>query len=131
VTVNSEQPGEIARYVINGLVATAIHYTVLTINIEILQLSSAGIANFIAASFGITASFIGSRYFVFKKHHLPASEQAIKFIILYGSIAVIHGLMLSIWSDWLNFDYRVGFLIATGIQVILSYFGNKIMVFTE
>ncbi len=55
--------------------------------------------------------------------------QAMKFSGLYGAIAVLHGLVLLIWTDWLGLDYRIGFLIATAIQVSLSYIGNKLLVF--
>jgi putative flippase GtrA len=47
---------EIARYIVNGAVATIVHYSILTINIEVIGISSAGLANFIAAIFGITVS---------------------------------------------------------------------------
>lgn len=120
---------EIARYGINGLAATAVHYGVLTFNLKVLQLSSAGLANLIAAVFGVGASFFGSRYFVFPAASQSIFRQALKFSALYGAIAVLHGLVLLVWSDWHGLDYRLGFLIATAIQVSLSYLGNKFLVF--
>ena len=57
---------EILRYGINGLVATAVHYTVLRFQLAVLCVHSAGVANFVAAFFGIATSFVGSRYFVFQ-----------------------------------------------------------------
>ena len=120
---------EFVRYLINGVVATIAHYSILTMNLEILKLPSAGIANMIAAVFGITVSFLGSRYFVFRSVKKSMAGQAFKFVLLYGFIAVLHGLVLLIWSDWLGFDYRLGFLIATGVQFSLSYWCNKFLVF--
>lgn len=120
---------ELLRYIINGVVATAVHYGVLSFNLEVLHYTSAGLANLVAAIFGITISFLGSRYFVFCKSDGSIKSQAIKFSALYGLIAVLHGLILLIWSDWLGYDYRLGFLIATAFQVSLSYLGNKILVF--
>lgn len=117
------------RYAINGVAATAVHYGVLTINLRVLEFSSAGLANLVAALFGITASFIGSRYFVFQKADGSLLLQAMKFSGLYGAIAVLHGAILLLWTDWMRYDYRVGFLIATIIQVALSYVGNRRMVF--
>ena len=46
-------------------------------------------------------------------------------------MAVLHGLVLYIWSDRLLLDFRSGFVLATGLQVVLSYFGNKTMVFNK
>ena len=57
--------------------------------------------------------------------------QAIKFSGLYGFIAVLHGLVLLIWTDLYDLDYRFGFIIATLIQVSLSYLGNKFLVFRK
>lgn len=123
------QSEELTRYVINGVVATVVHYGVLSFNLDVLNFPSAGLANLVAAAVGITTSFLGSRYFVFRKTGEFIATQAIKFSGLYGGIAVLHGLVLLIWTDWLGLDYRLGFLIATVFQVSLSYVGNKLLVF--
>ncbi len=120
---------ELVRYVINGLIATALHFVILTFNLKILQLSSAGMANLLAAAGGITASFLGNRIFVFTKLSEPLVAQAIKFSGVYIVIALLHGLVLLIWTDCLNLDYKPGFLLATALQVSIGYFGNKFMVF--
>lgn len=120
---------EIVRYIINGLIATFIHYSVLNFNIIILHIESAGIANFIAAIFGIIASFVGSRYFVYKNHTNTLSSQILRFVFLYASIAVLHGFVLYVWTDIYSLNYHFGFVVATLMQVSLSYVGNKILVF--
>lgn len=120
---------EIVRYILNGLVATAVHFGVLTFNLKVLALSSAGLANGIAALFGIACSFFGSRYFVFRKTDAPLLKQAVQFSGLYGCIALLHASVLFVWTDWLAQDYRIGFLLATALQVALSYLGNKKLVF--
>lgn len=123
---------ELLRYIINGLCATAVHYSALWLNLKVIGIPSAGVANFIAAMFGIAASFIGNRCFVF--HHGAQSAwgpQAARFILLYGVIAVLHGLVMWVWADHFGQDYRIGFLLATVMQFCLSYVGNKIMVFRK
>jgi len=122
---------EVIRYVINGFFATIVHYGILTLNLNLLGLKSAGLSNFTAAVCGISVSFLGSRYFVFRRTTESIMRQAIRFSGLYGAIAVLHGLFLWVWTDWNGFDYRFGFLLATCIQVLLSYFGNKILVFKK
>lgn len=117
------------KYVVNGLFATAVHYGVLTFNLRVLHFSSAGAANFVAAIFGISASFLGSRYFVFQSKDHALFAQAMKFGGLYLAIAVLHGLVLLCWTDWLRLDYRIGFLVASAMQMTLSYLGNKRLVF--
>jgi putative flippase GtrA len=120
---------ELIRYGINGLVATLVHYSVLTFNLKVLHFSSAGLANLLAAVFGITTSFLGSRYFVFANTGRSVLEEAVKFLGLYAAIAVLHGLLLFVWTDWYALDYKLGFVLATVLQVSLSYFGNKFLVF--
>lgn len=128
-TVSSHK-AEVVRYIVNGLAATAVHYGVLTFNLKVLGFGSAGLANLCAAVFGIVASFLGSRYYVFAgSARQPWLPQAIKFSGMYGAIAVLHGIVLWVWTDRLGLDYRLGFVIATGLQVSLSYLGNKFLVF--
>lgn len=120
---------ELLRYVANGVVATSVHFGVLYFNLHTLRIESAGLANLIAAAFGITVSFLGSRYFVFPAKKDGLIAQAAKFSSLYALIALLHGLILFMWTDHLGFDYRVGFMIATCAQTTLSYLGNKFLVF--
>jgi putative flippase GtrA len=117
------------RFVINGVVATGVHYLTLTFNIEVVGIQYTGLANMLAAIVGITASFLGSRYFVFKLTSEPIMVQARKFVALYASIALLHGLVLFIWTDLSELDYRTGFILATFLQMICSYWGNKLLVF--
>ena len=120
---------EMIRYIINGVIATCVHFMILTVNMELIKIDSAGLANLIAAIFGITVSFIGSRYYVYRNHTGTFSNHAVKFVFLYAFIAFLHGLVLFVWSDIYGFDYRIGFLLATALQISLSYIGNKVWVF--
>ena len=130
-TATSSHPrAELIRFIVNGLVATAVHFAVLTFNLKVLGFGSAGLANLVAAVFGITTSFLGSRFYVFAGSAQQAwLPQVVKFSGLYAVAAVLHGLVLWAWTDRLGLDYRVGFVIATGMQVSLSYLGNKFLVF--
>lgn len=123
---------ELARYVLNGLVATGVHYAVLTFNLHVIGFPSAGLANFVAAMFGISTSFIGNRFFVFAGGSRAAWHgQAARFILLYGAIALLHGGVMWLWADQFGLDYRPGFLLATVMQFVLSYVGNKLLVFKQ
>jgi len=121
----------VLRYVANGLFATTTHYAVLQLNLHVLLFSSAGFANFVASFFGIFVSFVGNRYFVFKTHHKSALQQLTKFGALYVSTALLHCCVLYVWSDILARDPLIGFLIATGLQAVSSYWGAKLVVFKE
>ena len=120
---------EIFRFVVNGFFATAIHFCVLTFCLEILLLNSAGLSNGIAAIFGIATSFLGSRLFVFRSRSASIASQGLRFLAGYSLFALIHASVLFLWTDVWRFDYRIGFLIATGIQMALSFLFNKFVVF--
>ena len=117
------------RYVINGLLATSVHFVVLTFNLKCLAWSSAGQSNLVAAIFGIMTSFIGSRYYVFRGSAEPLAQQAVRFIFLYIAIALMHGAMLYLWVDVYLMNYVTGFILATFMQMVFSFWGNKVMVF--
>ena len=121
--------GQAVRYVINGLAATAVHYGVLRFNIEVLHIPLAAAANALAAVFGITASFLGSRYFVFRGRQGSLARQGSLFLLVYALIAVLHALVMYLWADRLGLDYRIGFVLATGMQMAISFIANRWVVF--
>lgn len=120
---------ELLKYGANGLIATIIHYEILTFNLTVISIPSAGLSNIIAACFGITSSFLGNYYFVFPKKKSKFISKAIKFSGLYALIALAHGIIMFIWSDQLKIDYRVGFIFATFVQFSLTFIANKRIVF--
>jgi putative flippase GtrA len=117
------------RYIINGLVATAIHFFVLTFNLKVLGWTSAGVSNLVAAGFGIASSFIGNRFYVFSGSSEPLFNQVYRFLFLYLAIACLHGAFMYAWVDVSALHYIPGFIVATFLQVFLSYWGNKFLVF--
>jgi putative flippase GtrA len=124
-------PPEFGRFVINGLMATTVHFTILSLCIEVLELQSAAISNFLAAVVASMCSFFGNRHYVFKKSTQRLFAQAWRFAVLYLATAVFHGSFLLVWTDWLDHDYRIGFVIATAIQVVASFLGARILVFSK
>jgi len=117
------------RYIINGIVATAFHYAILYLAIEVVDLHSAGVSNLLASIVGISASFLGNRYFVFKSTQSSIYSQAITFLGFYAAIALIHGGVLYLWTDRLGLNYNIGFLIAVLIQTILGFIAGNRYVF--
>jgi putative flippase GtrA len=120
---------ELIRYFLSGGLATVVHFAVLTLNVEVLAFESVGLANFVAAIFGSTTAFLGNRYFVFRNASESFTRQLGKFIGLYVSMACFHGAALFLWTDLMGWNYTYGFVIATAIQILLGYLGNKLWVF--
>lgn len=121
---------EVLRYIVNGLAATAAHFATLAFCMDVVHVPYAGLANAAGSVVGITVSFLGSRHWVYRGHDEPWPVQAARFGVLYACIALLHALVLFLWTDVGRLDYRIGFLVATGLQVTLSYWGNKRLVFT-
>ncbi len=117
------------RFGLNGLAATAVHFSVLYLAVDVLLWSSAGLANLVAAVCGMAVSYLGNRYFVFRRGGTAVVPQLSKFVVLYSILAVFHGMFLYFWSDLGHADYRVGFVVATGIQAAAGYFINHYIVF--
>ena len=117
------------RYIVNGLLATGVHFLVLTFNLKVLGWTSAGLSNLVAALFGITSSFMGSRYFVFQGSREPLLKQIYRFLLLYAAIAGLHTFVMHVWVDVYVLNYIAGFVVATVMQVVFSYWGNKVLVF--
>jgi putative flippase GtrA len=124
-----EQSYELIRYLINGLIATFVHYSVLILNMQIFEFNSAGLANLIASICGIITSFIGNRYFVFKDKSKSILMQLINFISLYAYIAIINCIILFVWSDIMKKNYQIGFILTLILQIIIGYFANKKIIF--
>jgi putative flippase GtrA len=114
---------------VNGCVATSVHFVVLVFSMQVLNWSSAGAANGFAAIFGIATSFAGSRYYVFKHSPETVASQITKFLMLYLCIALLHAGVLLVWADYYQLNYVIGFFVATLMQLMLSYWGNKVLVF--
>lgn len=73
---------ELLRYVVNGAVATLVHFAVLTFLIGPMNMRPVGFANFLGAVLGTAASFVGNRQFVFKAVSAPIQQQAVHFAAL-------------------------------------------------
>jgi putative flippase GtrA len=122
---------QLIRYIFNGILATLVHYAVLSFNLKVVGFASVGFANFAAAIVGIAVSFLGSKYFVFIDNTGKFDCQVKKFLLLYCALIVLHGALLHVWSDILGLPYTYGFILATTLQVCFTYFGNKIYVFSK
>jgi putative flippase GtrA len=122
---------EALRFVLNGLAATAAHFLTLAFLLHVARLPSAGVANTLAAVIGITVSFLGSRYFVFRAGQQPVLGQFARFWTLYLLLALVQGVILFFWTDLAGLDYRIGFLIGTVVQALGAYVGGKLWVFSR
>jgi putative flippase GtrA len=117
----------ILRFIFVGIIATLTHYLSLLFFVEIIELGSYGFSNLLAALFGITVSFIGSKYFTFKSEHGSLTFQIPFFLLINFGLLALHGFWLTLWSDILKLNFHYGFVIALFFQIFISYnFSKKI-----
>lgn len=121
---------EASRFLINGMFATALHFGILFSLIEICGLTAVGVANGLASLCGTAGSYIGCKYFVFDRR-LPSMQTLPKFLLLYAAVALVHAMVLTVWSDILCLNYSFGFIISTAIATVLAFFGSRSFVFSE
>jgi len=120
---------ETSKFIINGLVATLVHFLLLLVFTTYTPLNY-GTSNFIAYIFGATSSFLGNKFFVFKVYEEAQTiTQILKFIILYVFLAFNHGFALYFWTDVNGYNFILGFLGITLINTIISFLVNKFMIF--
>jgi quercetin dioxygenase-like cupin family protein len=58
-------------------------------------------------------------------HTLVVPDDCQDMITLF----TVHGALMYVWADHYRLNYIAGFVVATGMQVLCSYWGNKRMVF--
>ena len=131
VNVLKISQNQVTRYVTNGFFATFFHYCGLFFCLEILSINSAGISNLFASILGIFSSFVGNRYYVFKRTDTSILTQLKKFLPLYYILSIFQGAILYFWTDIFDYDYNFGFLLCIVFQVFVGYLGGKYIVFKE
>jgi|TARA_B110000008_G_scaffold41994_1_gene39238 putative flippase GtrA len=120
---------EVFLFLINGFLATLIHFAALILFVNSAGLSY-GLSNFLSFLVGSISSFLGNKFFVFKvKNKFRTSSQFIKFFFLYLALAFEHGVALYWWSDINEYNYIVGFLLITMLNIIISFIFNKYIIF--
>ncbi len=133
-SAESNPPGELSifvRYLLCGATATLCHFAVLVIGVEVIGIDPIGAANALAAVIGSVVAFLGNRYFTFRASGEQIGRQFIRFATLYAGGALWHGIGLYLWSDVEQWDYRVGFVVVTALQIIGIYLGNRFFVFRQ
>ncbi len=125
-----EEAGRVLRFVLNGLFAAAVHYGVLAGLIDGAGLASAALANALAAVCGTAVSYAGNRRFVLRSR-APHRRAGARFLACYAAIISLHGGAMALWADIGGLDYRIGYLLFTGLAAVFTYLLNRFFVFSE
>lgn len=120
---------EMARFALTGLAATALHYLVLTIGVELGGVAPTPMTA-IAFLCAVGVSYLGQAFWVFgaKGHD---TSQMMRFAV---SVLVGLGLNVSIMTvatRILDLDYRLGFAAALLVVPITTFLLNRLWVFAR
>lgn len=112
---------QLAKFSLVGILNTIIGYGSFIIFLDYYNYMWALIISHII---GVTHSYLWNKFWTFKSDKNPKSE-FLKFYSIYFIALIINALMLVLWVNILNFDPRMGQLIALPIITITCFTGHK------
>ena len=104
--------------------ATFVHYLVMLFVIRILHVNLYGLAYAFAFIFAVFVSFLGNKRFVFRKSEFH-QYQFMKFVLLYICLLCLTSLTMWVVSDYGEYDYNIGFIVAGCLQFLGGYLGSR------
>ncbi len=119
---------EITRFGIIGLIATAVHFAILTLGVEHLSVPptpATGLA-FICA---LSITYLGQSLWVFheRSHHGPAQMMRFAVSLTIGLLANMATMAACVHV--LGLGYRTGFVLGLVVVPALSFVINRFWVF--
>lgn len=120
---------QVILFILNGGMATVVHFSVLFLLIELFHVPSLVWANLTAGAVAITCSFMGNKYIVFNSHNEVMLHQLLKFVLVYICALFFHTFAIYELSSVYGIDYRVAFVVASFLVIMFTFLSNKLMVF--
>lgn len=119
---------EILRFGVVGLAATAIHYAILRLAVDTLEIPPS-LANGSAFLCAVCVTYLGQSLWVFRRHSQHGAAQMLRFIVSlgFGFFANVAIMALSVHA--LGLEYQNGFLLSLFLVPVLSFVINRFWVF--
>lgn len=114
------------RFAIVGAIATAVHYAILIVLVELADVAPV-IATTIGYGVGIVVSFTLNRRYTFAVPDAPAAR-FVKFALLYAIGAFLNGLVMSALMG-AGAPYLLAQIGATALVLIWNFAGARYLVF--
>lgn len=119
---------EILRFGIVGVMATVMHFAVLTLAVGHLHLPPT-LSNGGAFLCAVGVTYLGQSLWVFRGHDGRSTAQILRFAASLALGFVANIAVMAIVTRGFGLDYRVGFLVGCVTVPVLSFFVNKLWVF--
>ena len=120
---------EFSRYFLVSVVALAIDFALLIGLTELVGLHYL-VSNLLASAAGVTAAYVGSLLWVFKRRrlHNRAAEYVIFVIVGVGGLGV-NEAVLWLLTDFAGLHYALSKIGASGLSFIFNYVVRKVLLF--
>ena len=125
-----QSASQLGLFVINGMVATVLHYAVFFLCLSLLAVQSPGLCFFVGSILGTVASFLGNRFVVFATNEGKVLPQFAKFVLTYMAISLCVSFIVDRCSTETDLSSPIIFLIGVAIQVSLSFLISKWLIFS-
>ena len=125
--VMGDRFGEILRFGVVGLIATATHFLVLWLSIEMAGAPKA-LANGLAFLVALSVTYLGQSRWVFRAARRNATR-ALRFIVTAVGGFIANVVIMAFAIGPLGWSYRAGFVAAVCIVPALSYLASRHWVF--
>jgi putative flippase GtrA len=116
------------KFFIVGLAATFVHFSTLTILVEITRIPGPTFASAIGSIAGIATSYYGNYVWTFVRTE-PHRVFVTHFVAAYVFTMGIHTLVMYYQINLLKLNYVVAFLLATSLSTLMNFLLSKFAVF--
>ena len=111
-----------------GCAATLVHFSVLTILVEICRLPWPTVASAVGSLFGISTAYLGNYHWTFRRTE-SHRQFMLRFFITYLFTMTVHTFIVFLDINALGFSYVTAFVVATMASTIMNFGLNKYFVF--
>lgn len=119
-------PAQIARFALVGVAATASHYAILIVLVELTGLHPVA-ATILGSVVGVTVSYVLNRRYTFRSS-APVASSAAKFAVTYGIGAVINAGIVALLVGQ-GLWYLFAQVVATLVSLIWNFIGARFVAF--
>jgi putative flippase GtrA len=117
-----------SKFAVIGAAATLVHFTTLSLLIEVARFPFPTAASAIGGIFGITTSYLGNYGWTFARNE-PHRQFVARFVFSYLFSMATNTLLFYIQINFLGVYYAIAFLVATAASTLINFGLCKIVVF--
>lgn len=118
---------QVLRFAVVGVIATAVHYSILTALVEIGHVNKI-VATTIGYAIGTIVSYALNRRFTFEARGTPVVKSFAKYTVLYGIGALLNAAIFGALVH-AGLYYLFAQVAATGIVLFWNFLGARFLVF--